>query len=141
MTPSCAVAQGRFTDLPPQYDVASTISYLRAGLPAACFESLSRAVGVREQDLAGLVRIPARTIARRKREGRFPLEEGERILRLIRIYEQTLDLFSDPEAAMRWLNSPSPILEGKTPLAYSDTEPGAQFVRQLLGRLEHGVFS
>jgi uncharacterized protein (DUF2384 family) len=32
-------------------------------------------------------------------------------------------------------------LGGKTPLEYADTEPGAREVEDLLGRLEHGVFS
>jgi putative toxin-antitoxin system antitoxin component (TIGR02293 family) len=40
-----------------------------------------------------------------------------------------------------WLKSPQKALGGKTPLEYSDTEPGAREVEDLLGRLEHGVFS
>ncbi|MBW1797126.1 MAG: DUF2384 domain-containing protein, partial [Deltaproteobacteria bacterium] len=36
---------------------------------------------------------------------------------------------------------PARALGGKTPLEYADTEPGAQEVDELLGRIEHGVFS
>ncbi len=45
------------------------------------------------------------------------------------------------EAAREWLKSPLPALAGKTPLEFADTEPGAQEVEDLLGRIEHGVFS
>jgi len=39
-----------------------------------------------------------------------------------------------------WLTTPKRFLSGATPLAFADTEAGAQEVMQALGRLEHGVF-
>jgi hypothetical protein len=40
-----------------------------------------------------------------------------------------------------WFTSPKIPLDGKTPLECADTEIGAKEVEDLLGRLEHGVFS
>jgi len=36
---------------------------------------------------------------------------------------------------------PAPALAGRTPLAVATSELGAREVENLLGRLEHGVFS
>jgi putative toxin-antitoxin system antitoxin component (TIGR02293 family) len=144
MTGACAGSAGRerLFELPPRGDVPSVIRLLNGGLPVACFNALSRASGLKEGDLARLARIPARTMARRKKEGVFPLEEGERVLRLMRIVERAMELFEgNADEAAGWLKSANPLLEGKSPLEYADTEPGAQLVQQVIGRLEHGVFS
>lgn len=45
------------------------------------------------------------------------------------------------EAAERWLNELQPTLGGVTPLSLLDTEEGARMVYNILGRIEHGVFS
>lgn len=139
--PASCTSEGKVFDLPSPSDVLSTIELLNRGLPAACFERLSEVTEVNEKDLAGMVRISPRTIYRRKREGFFPAEEGERILRLMRIMERAVELFGDREKANQWLKKPKKLFEGKTPLAFAETEPGAQFVLQVIGRIEHGVFS
>ena len=43
--------------------------------------------------------------------------------------------------ARKWLKEPSWALGDVTPLQYADTELGAQGVEDLLGRIEHGVFT
>jgi uncharacterized protein (DUF2384 family) len=40
-----------------------------------------------------------------------------------------------------WLRSPNRALGGESPLALSKTEVGAREVENLIGRLEHGVFT
>lgn len=47
----------------------------------------------------------------------------------------------DMELAKEWLTSPAVALGGTTRLEFADTEPGANEVMILIGRLEHGVFS
>jgi putative toxin-antitoxin system antitoxin component (TIGR02293 family) len=47
----------------------------------------------------------------------------------------------DVAGAISWLAAPKKALGHETPLAYSRTELGAREVENLIGRLEHGVFS
>jgi ribosomal protein S16 len=47
----------------------------------------------------------------------------------------------DTERAVRWLHRPNRALGGPAPLTLLDTDLGAQQVEQLLGRIEHGVYS
>jgi len=42
---------------------------------------------------------------------------------------------------VNWLNAPRKALSGQSPLNYSRTELGAREVVNLMGRLEHGIFS
>jgi putative toxin-antitoxin system antitoxin component (TIGR02293 family) len=103
------------------------------------FESNS---GLGLQTLADIIGIPERTLARRKASGRLAPEESERLLRLSSIFEKAVELFEgDVSGAVNWLTTPKRPLEGQTPLQYARTEIGAREVENLIGRLEHGVFS
>ena len=61
---------------------------------------------------------------------------------IARIIEKAVTLFEgDHDAAMRWLASPNPDLDGQIPLNTAETEIGARAVEDLIGRLEFGVFN
>ena len=98
--------------------------------------------GVSLQALAETIGIPERTLARRRAAGRLAPEESERLLRLSSIFEKAVDLFEgDVSSAVHWLASPKRALANQTPLQYARTEVGTREVENLIGRLEHGVFS
>lgn len=98
--------------------------------------------GVSLQSLAQSIGIPERTLARRRASGRLAPEESERLLRLSSIFEKAVELFEgDVPSAVHWLAAPKRTLENQTPLQYARTEVGARAVENLIGRLEHGVFS
>ncbi len=87
---------------------------------------------------AKVIRIPSRTIARRKV---FKADESERILRVARVFHRTLEVMEDLERARNWFKNPKRALGEKTPFEYCDTDLGVNEVLNLLGRIEHGVFS
>jgi putative toxin-antitoxin system antitoxin component (TIGR02293 family) len=92
--------------------------------------------------IAAIVGIPERTLARRRNSGRLTSDESERLLRVSGVFEKAVDLCEgNRAAALKWLTSPKKALENETPLLYSRTELGAREVENLIGRLEHGVFS
>ncbi len=69
------------------------------------------------------------------------IHEAARTARADDLLARAAELFGSSEAAEAWLKTPLDMLEGQTPLACADAEPGARFVQDLIGRLEHGVFS
>ncbi len=48
---------------------------------------------------------------------------------------------ADHGRAIRWLKRPNRALGGIAPIAALDTELGAREVENLIGRLEHGVYT
>ena len=118
------------------------IDKVETGFPYAAFEKLATLLETSAGDLALRLRIPARTLQRRKQSGVLSVEESERLLRLSRIVQATFDLFEgDHKAAIGWLGRKNRALAGETPLEMSSTEPGGEEVLNLIGRLEYGVFS
>lgn len=118
------------------------VRQIETGLPFKCLKSLAVSSGLSIALIASTIGIPERTLARRKAAGRFAPDESERLLRISTVFEKAVGLFDgDINGAVTWLTTPQRILGNRTPLAYARTEPGARQVEDLIGRLEHGVFS
>ena len=115
---------------------------IAAGLPYHAVERLRAKSGLSLTDVARVTGIPLRTMSRRRDSGRLKPAESERLLRLTFLFEQAVDLFEgDANAVRSWLETPNAALHGDTPLQLAETEIGAREVENLIGRLEHGVFS
>jgi putative toxin-antitoxin system antitoxin component (TIGR02293 family) len=92
-------------------------------------------------ELCTALNIPERTLTRRLRESRLSPEESEKVFRLARVWERAIDVFESEPAARQWLKAPNPTLENASPLSLLVADIGADAVLDLLGRIEHGVFS
>lgn len=122
-------------------DTGSVIKRIKEGLNISAFERLTRSLDIPAARLAEVTGIAARTLDRRKKEGRLLPAESERVLRLAMLFDKAVTVLGDIDHARRWFKTPVQALGGGTPLEYADTEIGAREVEDLLGRLEHGVFS
>jgi len=108
-----------------------------SGLPFDAYERLRTLLGIPSRELATVLSIPARTLQRRKQAGRLTAEESDRLLRLARLVALTLYVFEDDtDRAVRWLTAPKSLLDGESPLARADTEPGAREVEDMLYAIE-----
>jgi len=122
-------------------DITGLIRHIKQGLPVSSLTTLSRNLGVPENQMAVAVNISQRTLTNRKKQGKFKADESERVLRLATLYERAKEIFESNDAVKRWFHSPVKGLDGKTPFEFADTEPGALEVMDILGRIEDGVFS
>jgi putative toxin-antitoxin system antitoxin component (TIGR02293 family) len=123
-------------------DAVAMVRLVRAGLPFRALARLQAATELPWAEIARLVAIPLRTLARRQKQGTLQPDESDRVLRTAMIFERAVELFAgDAVAARRWLRTGQPALGGETPLDFATTEIGAREVERLMGRLEHGVFT
>ena len=58
-----------------------------------------------------------------------------------RLLEKAVDVFGDIQSARKWLKEKAYGLGDLSPLEFAKTEIGAREVENLLGRIEHGIFS
>jgi putative toxin-antitoxin system antitoxin component (TIGR02293 family) len=93
------------------------------------------------QILASLIGMSESTYQRRKTTQTLTPKESEGLYRYATLLARAEDVLGDSESAKQWLNQPLKALGNKIPLEYAQTEVGANFVIQLLGRLEHGSYS
>ena len=116
---------------------------VKAGLPVAEFDALRALLDLTVDDLAARVGISIATLSRRRQSGAtLDATHGDRLWRLANLFRLTTALYEGDEVSARaWLTKPARALDGATPLDHAATEAGAREVEQLIGRLEHGVYT
>jgi len=123
-------------------DNHAMVQRVEEGLPVMEVVQFGKQAGFTTEELAKLIQIPARTYARRVAgKARLKVHEGERAARLMRLFDRAREVFGTDENTRGWFNAKILALGGKTPLEYAQTEPGAREVENVIGRIEHGVFS
>jgi len=131
---------GASIGLQPQSS-AKLIARIKEGLSVKAFDRLRKNLDISEKALAKTLNIAISTLARRKNSGRMTFTESERIYRIARLYDRATEVFGDKKMGRKWLKEPAWALGDVPPLEFAETELGAQEVDDLLGRIEHGVFT
>jgi putative toxin-antitoxin system antitoxin component (TIGR02293 family) len=122
----------------PQAEIIEAITH---GLRASLARELARKLELTLEDVAGLLRLNPRTFQRRLDEGWLSLGESERLWELSRLFYRAADVLESEPAAVHWFKNPLQALGWATPLAYARTAVGLRELDNILGRIEHGVYS
>ena len=122
-------------------DYTAVIHRARAGLPYAALEAVAKRYGIPMATLAQVIDLPARTLARRKKERRLSASESDRLVRVTRVAAEAEGVLGDRHKAGRWLQKPNRALGGAIPIDLLSSDLGAGQVETILGRIEYGVYS
>ncbi len=116
-------------------------AWVREGLPFDSLESVVQRFGLKREEVSWVLDLPERTLTRRKQEQRLRPAESDRLFRVTRIAVQAEQVLGGTDKAALWLHTENRALGGQTPLDLLDTDLGSRQVEEVLGRIEHGVFS
>lgn len=110
-----------------------------AGLPVTALEHLAGAVAPDEPGFKFRL-VPKATLQRRRRStGWLTPGEGDRVVRLAKVFGFALDIYGAPERVRAFLRRPHPMLENHPPLEVAlAAGPGADLIIGLLGRAAYG---
>lgn len=114
---------------------------LRQGFPYASFDAVATALGTPAAELAGLLGIAPRTLARRKARRALSPHESDRLYRVAQVTLRAADTLGSLDRARAWLHQPNQALGGLAPLGQLDTEIGERQVEALLDRINYGMYS
>jgi putative toxin-antitoxin system antitoxin component (TIGR02293 family) len=89
--------------------------------------------------VAEALAIPERTMHRLKHAAVVPAGVADKVARVHDVLGRAAEVLGSRAAGRAWLTRPTPALGGKTPLSLLDTSLGWAEVKQVLGRIEHGV--
>jgi putative toxin-antitoxin system antitoxin component (TIGR02293 family) len=122
----------------PQEDLIEAVTH---GLPASLAREWAQQLQLTLADMAELLRLNPRTFQRRLDEGSLSLIESERLWELSRLFCRAVGVLESEQGAVHWFKNPIQALGGATPLAYARTAVGLRELDDILGRIEHGVYS
>ena len=124
------------------FDLPNIVKAVEKGFTWKTFERFVKNIGLPAEQVAEVLGIPRRTLARRKNEGRLKSDESDKLLRLARVFGSALDLYDgNRDAAVLWLTDVNIALGHVAPLDLARTQIGADEVENLAGRIQYGIFS
>jgi putative toxin-antitoxin system antitoxin component (TIGR02293 family) len=112
---------------------------IKEGLPYSSLESVRERLRLSVPEAASVLRMPARTLARRRQSRKLAADESDRLYRLARVAAHAVAVFGTEEKASAWLRRPNRALNSELPIRLLDTDVGTRQVEDILGRLEHGI--
>jgi putative toxin-antitoxin system antitoxin component (TIGR02293 family) len=117
------------------------INAVQRGLRTSTIDAVVAELDAPRAEVLPTLRIARRTMERRKAKGRLLPQESERVYRLAKVLALAESVLGTKEKARHWLNTPNRALGSATPFSLLETEAGVDEVTNVLGRIEHGVFS
>ena len=93
------------------------------------------------QKLATALAVTRATLINKKKQEKFNPSLSERIVGLTDLYDYGFKVFEDKEKFNRWMVAPNKALGGKAPFDIVNSQFGREEVKNILGRIEYGVYS
>ena len=110
------------------------------GLPFEIIERIASILQMQRRDISKAICISPSTMARRAKAARFSSLESDRLVALIAVFENAMNLFEDDVvAATEWMIKPVRGLGSKRPLDMMKTRVETEAVIDLIGRLVRTV--
>ncbi|MCA9407662.1 MAG: DUF2384 domain-containing protein [Candidatus Omnitrophica bacterium] len=111
------------------------------GVDKKLFKQIAQCLGLSQTEMANILPTSVRSIFRKREKEKFDISVSEHLIGLAKIILEAQDLFDSPQEFREWLVSPNKTLRSAAPIELIKTICGCEFVRQILGRARHGVFS
>jgi putative toxin-antitoxin system antitoxin component (TIGR02293 family) len=133
----------RFLQIPGKgKDLESALQYLillDKGLPLRSVDRIAGVLAPDDTEFRYRI-VPKATLARLKAKRRLNKAQSELVTRLAEVWTDAIRVWKTEEDARSFLYRKHPLLENKRPVDVTlQSEVGAQLVRDVLGRLEHGT--
>jgi putative toxin-antitoxin system antitoxin component (TIGR02293 family) len=117
------------------------IKMVKNGISKQDLEELKEKVALDYDTLSTVLSVARATLINKKGDTRFDASLSERILALADIYSYGYEVFEDVKNFNQWVARPNRALGGQSPLELLDTQFGREEVKNLIGRIDYGVYS
>jgi putative toxin-antitoxin system antitoxin component (TIGR02293 family) len=113
----------------------------RNGLLKQSVTNMAAKFGITQEKICELLHMSARNFQRIKETSPLDIYTSEQTIEMAHVYSKAYQIFSNEEAIKQWFQTPNYALGNQKPLDLLDTSFGVKMVSDVLGRIEHGIFS
>jgi len=112
------------------------------GLSVQAVRTLQRRMQFSNKEISELLAISESTLARREQNKRaLTRDEAEKTIQLSAVMAKGLEVFEDEDDFRHWLETDNVALGGIRPKDLLTSAIGRDQVRDLLGRIQYGIYS
>jgi putative toxin-antitoxin system antitoxin component (TIGR02293 family) len=113
----------------------------QSGVSKKDLEKLKNKTSLDYGSLAKALSVTRATLINKKGKAKFNPVLSERIVGLADIYSYGYEVFENDERFNKWMSSPNQALGGKPPFELVNSQFGREEVRNIIGRIDYGVYS
>lgn len=117
------------------------ISRVRQGMTKSDLEAVKENFSLDYETLARILSVAKATLFNKKGAERFGPALSEKIFALADLYSYGLDVFGEKALFNSWMEQENRALGYTQPINWLDTLIGIGEIKNLIGRIEHGVYS
>ncbi|MEM7296742.1 MAG: antitoxin Xre/MbcA/ParS toxin-binding domain-containing protein [Bacteroidota bacterium] len=122
-------------------DPAAKYHKATEGISKSDFLVIVANTGLNLTEFSALLPVSRRTIEKAKDKDLLSPAVSDRVLQVASLYEHGGLILGDNATFKEWLDSPLISLGGKKPIEFINNDTGISMINDLLGRIEHGVYS
>ena len=126
-------------------DIESPFDYIliaSRGISADIIQRFIKSFNLSRDVTAGFLNISSPTIYRWIKQGKkLDRNYSVKLLEITELFLFGADVFNDQESFMKWLKLPNTALGGMEPVELLEIPGGVSKVRDVIGRIEHGIYS
>lgn len=116
------------------------IQITRKGLPKSVVATISNILGISMEKMSSLIHVSLRTIQRKDDKELLNVYSTEQILEIAEVVSRGVEVLGTIEAFTKWLHQDLRALDYAKPLDFLDTSFGTNLIKDMLGRIEQGVY-
>lgn len=138
---SNAVIAGKTAKAEWQMTAVEKMNMVRNGLSKRDLENLKSKTKLDYDKLSTLLSTTRATLINKKGTAHFSAALSEKIVSIADVYSYGFEVFEDETKFNEWVFRPNQALGGKQPFELLDNQFGREEVKNLIGRIDYGVYS
>jgi len=117
------------------------INIIREGISKKDLENLKEKTDLDYNQLSKVLSVARATLINKKGTAKFDMVLSERIVGVADIYSYGYEVFEDENRFNEWIFRANQSLGGQSPYDLLDNQYGREEVKNLIGRIDYGVYS
>ncbi len=117
------------------------INMIKEGISKKDLESLKDKAGMDYNQLSKVLSVARATLINKKGNDKFDINLSEKIVGVADIYSYGYEVFEDETRFNDWIFRSNRSLGGQAPYDLLDNQYGREEVKNLIGRIDYGVYS
>lgn len=117
------------------------ISTVKAGVSKEVLTQFKQLIALDYEHLSSILGTTKTTIHKKQGADKFSASISEKFVSLVDLYTYGYEVFEDEQKFNKWIQTKNRALGDKIPLDLLDTIFGINEVKNIIGRIEHGIFS
>jgi len=116
------------------------INIARSGIQTKYISKIQTYTSLSDKELSSLLPISQRQLFRYTPSHKLNKEITAHLIQLLEMFQKGFTLFGEEKFKI-WIRTPNKVLSNNQPLEIMDTSIGIEMIEDVIGRIEHGVYS